>query len=175
MKKVRGVAYLLFGPGQLVLQLLLLFKKSLILSTQRCETGSHLSRKLRDILLRLVIHGCVSHEQTLRCGSEFWWSAKLRLRVKEAALSSEGRIGGFKKRDCQAPPQKGKVQHASPSKDPRGRVSRGVPWAVLVRQACASTFGPGYVASYETPSSKTACRPFRDILALQFHCSRVAL
>jgi hypothetical protein len=30
------------------------------------------------------------------------WTAKLRLRVKEAALSSEGRISGFKKRDCQA-------------------------------------------------------------------------
>ena len=56
---------------------------------------------------------------------------------------------------------------------PPGRVSRGAPWAV--RQACASTFGPGYVASHETLSSYTACRPFRDILALQFHCSRVAL
>jgi hypothetical protein len=159
-----------------VLQLFLLFNKSLVLSTQRRETGSHLIRKLRDILLRLIVHGCVSCEQTLRCGRGFGWTAKLRLRVKEAALSSEGRIGGFKKRDCQALSEKGKVQHASLSRDRRGRVSRGAPlgpWAV--RQACASTFGPGYVASYETRSSNTACRPFRDILALQFHCSRVAL
>ena len=101
MKKVRGVAYLLFGPGQLVLQLLLLFEKSLILSTQRREASSHLSRKLRDILLRLIVHSCVSHKQTLRCGREFCWTATLRLRVKEAALSSEGRIGGIRKRDCQ--------------------------------------------------------------------------
>lgn len=125
MKRMRGVAYLLFGPGQLVLQLLLLFEKSLVLSTQRRETGGHLVRKLRDILLRLIVHGCVSCEQTLRCGREFGWTAKLRLRVKEAALSSEGRIGGLRKRDCQALPEKGKVQHASLSRDRRGRVSRG--------------------------------------------------
>ena len=97
---MRGVAYLLFGPGQLVLQLLLLFEKSLVLSTQRRETGSHLVRKLCDILLRIIVHGCVSCEQTLRCGREFGWTAKLWLRVKEAALSSEGRIG-LRKRECQ--------------------------------------------------------------------------
>lgn len=133
---MRGVAYLLFGPGQLVLQLLLLFEKSLVLSTQRRETGGHLVRKLRDILLRLIVHGCVSCEQTLRCGREFGWTAKLRLRVKEAALSSEGRIGGLRKRDCQALPEKGKVQHASLSSDRRGRVSRGAAPLCLALGRC---------------------------------------
>lgn len=170
---MRGVAYLLFGPGQLVLQLLLLFEKSLVLSTQRRETGGHLVRKLRDILLRLIVHGCVSCEQTLRCGREFGWTAKLRLRVKEAALSSEGRIEQAR---LPSAARKGKSPARVTFQGPPGpslpRCSLG-PWAV--RQACASTFGPGYVASYDTRSSDTACRPFRDILALQFHCSRVAL
>ena len=121
---MRGVAYLLFGPGQLVLQLLLLFEKSLVLSTQRRETGSHLVRKLRDILLRLIVHGCVSCEQTLRCGREFGWTAKLWLRVKEAALRKNRRVEEARL-PSQALPKKGKVQHASLSRDRRGRVSRG--------------------------------------------------
>lgn len=135
------VAYLLFGPGQFVLQLFLLIKKSLVLSAQRRETRGQLVRELGNVPLRLIAHGCVSRKQEWRCGSKSLGRDQLRLRGKEAALLGRGRIGGrngrVKKRDCQARPQSGKARYALLST----LASEVVPWAV--RQACASTFGLG--------------------------------
>lgn len=65
-----GVAYLLFGPGQLAFKLLLLVEQSLVLSTQHRETLGKLISELRDILGRLIPHGCVSQEQRWCCGGE---------------------------------------------------------------------------------------------------------
>lgn len=62
-KKKKILAYLLFGPGQSVLQLPLLVEESLVLPTQRRETSRKLVRELCNILLRLITHGCVSREQ----------------------------------------------------------------------------------------------------------------
>lgn len=53
-------AYLLFGPGQLAFKLRLLVEESLVLSTQRGKTFCKLISELRNVSLRLIIHGCVS-------------------------------------------------------------------------------------------------------------------
>jgi hypothetical protein len=56
--------YLLFGPGQLALQLLLLVEERLVLPGQRRETLGKLISQLHDILVCLITHGCAGAGQS---------------------------------------------------------------------------------------------------------------
>lgn len=59
----REKAYLLFGPGELVLKLSLLVEESLVLSAQRSETLRQLIGKLRHVPSRIITHDCASFER----------------------------------------------------------------------------------------------------------------
>jgi hypothetical protein len=143
------VTYLLLGPGQLALQLLLLVEERLVLSAQRRETLRKLVSQLRDILLCLIAHGC-------------------------AGAGQGGGVGGCvcKRLRCQARKKRG----CAAGKEPRSEPERARPLRYSFRgpldTASAlrlSSLCLVYVASYETRSFYTACRPFRDFLAVQFH------
>lgn len=108
--KRNRVAYLLFGPGQLVLQLLLLVEKSLVLSAQRRETSGELIRKLRDVLLSFVSHSCGSRELQWRCRSKSLGRDQLRLRGKEAALAD------WSEAKEESADESARVQEARPAK-----------------------------------------------------------
>lgn len=89
-RKFLCVAYLLFGPGQLALKLLLLIEERLVLSTQRRETLGKLISELRNILFRLIAHGCVSAGQSGGVAVSLWGETssdcaakRLRCQAKE--------------------------------------------------------------------------------------------
>lgn len=141
--------YLLFGPGQLALQLLLLVEERLVLSGQRRETLRKLVSQLRNILLCLIAHGCAGAGQS--SGIRGCVCKRLRCQAR-------------KKRGCAA----GKEPRSEPERARPVRYSfRGpLDTASALRLSFLCLV---YVASYKTRSFYTACRPFRDFLAVQFH------
>lgn len=78
----REKAYLLFGPGELVLKLSLLVEESLVLSAQRSETLCQLIGKLRHIPSCLVTHDCADLEQ---CSG----GVAVRLRQRPAPIARQ--------------------------------------------------------------------------------------
>lgn len=108
--KCHVVAYLLLGPGQLALKLLLLIEKSLVLSAQRCETFRQLISELPGILLRLIAHRCVSLGKSggvavSLCGETSSDCAAKRLRC-HAKEESADVTAGLRKRVPSAAPKR---------------------------------------------------------------------
>jgi hypothetical protein len=112
--KEKAYAYLLFGPGQLTFELPLLVEQSLVFSAQRREPLRKLLSELRDILVPLVYHACVSEEQRWLCDYvtvSLWGEtssdcAAKRLRVRQKKKNRRMRRQGWRSEAPRAAPKR---------------------------------------------------------------------